>query len=161
MATSIAEQIAAKVQTRLTAISTGGGYETTAAQVVRPKRINTFQPKDYTLVVTQENIVAVPELSCPGNPPATAWRLSFLIAGVLRQSESDTTAIEKLKNQFWADCVKALNTGTSWWNWDGLAIDSTISDVGMFQDGDGSDAGFRMSLAVTFRTSENDPYTQR
>lgn len=160
MAVTIAEQIARKVRTRLAAISTGSGYETTASQVVRPKRINSFQPKDYTIVVTQDTATEVPELSCPGNPPATAWQLPFVITGSVRPSEKDTTPVETYKNTFWADCVRAINTGTAWWNWDGLAIDSSVGDVESADDGEGETA-FQFRLFVTYRVSENDPYTQR
>lgn len=161
MATSVAEQIAVKVRTRLLLIDEDSGYETTAAAVERPRRVATFTPKDYNLILTQGNLSVVPELSHPGNPPATAWLLPFTIAGTLMPSSEVTTAVDTLKNQFWSDVVKALTNATSWHNWDGLAINSEISGVEDFQASDGSGAGFKVTLDVTFRTDEDDPYTVR
>jgi len=161
MATSISEQISAKLQTRLGVIDTGSGYETTTAGVVRPTRLGGFQPKDYLIVVTQGDIARNDELSHPGNPPAAAWDIPFMVAGILRTDETTTTASDTLKNQFWADCVKAINTGTDWYQWDSLAINSTITDVKDFQASDGSASGFFLTVLVTFRTDENNPYNVR
>lgn len=163
MATSVPEQIALKVKTRLGLISTGSGYETTTTGVVRPTRIATFQPKDYQIVVTQGDLEPNPDLSHPGNPPAKAWDLPFLIAGILRTSELDTTASDSLKNQFGADVVKALGVPTSgdWAQWDGLAINSDVSGVEDYQSSDGAESGFKVTLVVTLRTDETNLYNVR
>lgn len=161
MATSIAEQIAVVVATRLGLIKTSNGYENTTSGVKRPSRIHDDSPKDYQIVLTQGDIEPDPELSHPGNPPATAWKLPFTIAGIIRQSDTDLTASDTLKNQFWGDIVKALTDATAWHNWGGLAINSTIGPVEDAQQGDGSANGFQLTLNVVFRTDENDPFTAR
>ena len=162
MATAISEQIAVKVKTRLGLINTDSGYETTTTGVIRATRQGDFQPKDYQIIVTQGTITRNEELSHPGNPPATAYDMPFQIAGVLRPSDDNATAADTLKNQFWGDCVKALTTGTAWYNWDGLAINTAPpTDVEDYQAEDGAAVGFRFILTVTFRTDENDPFTAR
>lgn len=161
MATSIAEQIAVKVRTRLLIITTTGGFENTVNAVIRPKRTSNNNPKNYDVFVTQGTITRNEELSHPGNPPATAWVLPFKIAGTMRPSETLTTAIDTLKNQFWADCVKAINSGANWWTWDSLAIDSRIGDIEDYTADDGSAIGFGLNLFVTFRTDENNPFVLR
>jgi len=161
MATAIAEQIAATVKTRLALISTGAGYETTTSGVVRPVRLNNARPLDYQIFVTQGDITRVPELDCPGNPPATARVIPFSIAGILRPSDTDTTAIDTIKNQFWADVVRSLCNAVAWWNWGGLAVNSDIGDVEDYATDDGSSAGFKVALNVTYRTDETNPYNVR
>ena len=153
MPDSIAEQIAAKVATRL-ASTTG------VSDVVRPTKEGGFQPKDYQIIVTQDDISIDEALACPGNPPATAWVLPFQIVGVLRPSELSTVAIAKLKNEFWAAVVSALCGVANWWTWDGLAIDSRHSGVVDYTGEDGSN-GFVVTLNVTFRTDENNPFNLR
>lgn len=157
MADPVAERIAVVVKTRLGLIDGTGSYQTTAAGVQRPQRIATFQPKDFLLVVTQQDITKIPELSGPGNPPSTAWSLPFEIAGILRQSETDSTPSDTYKNKFWADVVKALTSVTNWHSFGGLAINADIGDVQEHTDGESGDRGFKLILTVTFRTSELDP----
>jgi hypothetical protein len=161
MTLPIAEQIAVKVRTRLLEISTANSYAVTASQVIRPKRIEEFRPRDYTLVINQPTLTRNTELSCPGNPPATAWDMKFLIYGINRQSETSTTSMATLGNVFWADTVKALTDAVAWHNWDGLAINSDISEVNEIENPEGTDTGFELTLTVTFRVDETNPYNVR
>ena len=162
MATAITEQIAAIVATRLAAISTGSGYETTVSGgVIRPTRLGGFQPKDYQIVFKQGDQEPMTEHDHPGNPPAVAWKVPFLIRGVLRTSELTSTAEDTLKNEFEADVRKSLAAGVAWWNFSGLAIDSGISGAEPYVSDDGTESGFQVTLDVTYRVSENDPYVSR
>jgi hypothetical protein len=148
----ISEQIAQLVYDRLffDGTATGG--------VVRPTRIGNFQPKDSQIIITQGDKTPNDELSWPGNPPAIAWEFPFEIACVLRQSEADETPIDTLKNEFEANVIKALNIGSNWWAWNNLAVDSKISSVTDYQASDGSGSGFSITLTITYRVAENDPY---
>jgi hypothetical protein len=75
-------------------------------------------------------------------------------------TESTTSKIDALRNTFAADCIKAICTPVaSWHNWDTLAIDSTISQVDNITTEETS--GFKLTLAIVFRVTENDPYTAR
>lgn len=161
MATPIVEQIAQKVQQRLGLISTASGYETTASEVVRPSRKDSFSPKDYQLSFAQESKTENTGLSCPGNPPLQAWNQPFRIAAQLLQSKLDKRAIDSLRNEFEADVIKALSVAESgyWKQWDGLAINSRIDAVETYLDVADELAGFHVILTVIYRTPEDDPYT--
>lgn len=160
MATPISEQIAAKIATRLAGITVANGYELTVSEVARPLRYDGFRPQNNQLIVTQGNLTRNDELSAPGNPPATAYDLEFTIAGLLMPTESSTSKIDTLRNTFAADTIKAICTPqASWHNWDTLAINSTISQVEDIATEESS--GFKLTLTVTFRTTENNPYQSR
>ena len=86
--------------------------------------------------------------------------MPFEIVGLLMPSESSTDKIDTLRNQFAADCIKAISTPqASWHNWDGLAILSVISDIDDITQEESS--GFKLTLTVTFRVTENNPYQGR
>lgn len=161
MATAVSEQIAVVVATRLGLISTGNGYETTASSVERPTVKGGFSPNDYQIVMTQGDITPDSELSHPGNPPATAWVMPIIIAGILRPSESDTTASDTLKNEFAADVIKSVGNATPWHTFGGLAINAAFGVVEDYQAPDGSGSGFKITLLVTFRTDETNLYNVR
>ena len=160
MATPISEQIAAKIATRLAGITVANGYELTVSEVARPLRFDGFRPQNNQLIVTQGNLTRNDELSAPGNPPATAYDLEFMIAGLLMPTESSTSKIDTLRNTFASDTIKAICTpAASWHNWDTLAIDTKVGDVTDITTEESS--GFKLSLTVTFRTTENNPYQSR
>jgi hypothetical protein len=160
MATPISEQIAAKVRTRLQSITVANGYELSVSEVVRPVRFDGWRPQNNQLIVTQGNLSKNEELSVPGNPPATAYDLEFTIAGLLMPTESSTSKIDTLRNTFASDTIKAICTpAASWHNWDTLAIDTKVGDVTDITTEESS--GFKLSLTVTFRTTENNPYQSR
>lgn len=168
MALPVAERIAVKVRERLLLIDERNDYETTVSDigggggVIRPTRVGGIQPLDWQLVVTQGDATRNDQLSMPGNPPATAWNLPFIIAGHLRPSEMSETPIDTLRNQFWADVVRAICVPTaSWYTWDSLAIDSMVSGVREVVSEENTTCGFHLTLSVTYRTDENDPYTVR
>lgn len=163
MATAIVEQISAKVSSRCALITTGNGYENTVSSVVRPKRIDDTAVSDYRITVTLEDCQANEEMSTHGNPPAKGWEAAFRIAGILRPSETLSTAADTLRNQFWGDVVKALGVPTTgdWAQWDGLAIDSNIGSVEPYTSSDGESSGFSVMLNVLFRTDENNPFVVR
>ena len=162
MPTAITEQIAVILKNRLAAISTASGYETTASGgVIRPTRMGGFQPKDYQIIINQGDKTPNESHHHPGNPPATAYDMTFQIACVLRPSELDSTFADTLKNQFEADVIKSLAQGVAWWNFGGLAIDSRVEAVMDYESDDGSQLGFAVDFVVTYRVSENDPYVSR
>ena len=161
MSTPVVEQIAVKVKTRLEAITTSGGYQTTVSSVVRPTRIDETQIQDYQIYVTQETPTKNESLSCSGNPQKIAWDQPFRLRSGLRPSESSTTALDTLRNTFNADTQKALAQAESghWSQWDGLALESNLGSAEWFIDDDGSQGGLTVMLVVTYRTPEDNPYT--
>ena len=160
MATAISEQIIDKVRARLGNIKTSGGYEVTVSEVIRPTRFGGFRPQHLQLIVTQGGLAKNQELSVLGNPPATAYDLEVVIAGLLMPSETNASKIDTLRNQFAADVIKAICTPqASWHNWDTLAIDTQIGSVDDVTTEESS--GFRTTITITFRTTENNPYQSR
>lgn len=147
----IAEQIVATVKTRLEV------YTTTH----RSTREATWQPKDLVISVSQGDIVENDQLSYPGNPPAQAWDMEVIVAGLVKPSDSSTVAVDTYKNRFWAEIVKAANTGDAWHTWGGLAIDSRVGMVQDHTDDTGAIAGVKVIFTITFRTDENNPYNLR
>ena len=93
--------------------------------------------------------------------PAAAWvGVALSVAGLLMPTESSTSKIDTLRNTFAADTIKAICTPqASWHNWDTLAIDTKVGDVTDITTEESS--GFKLSLTVTFRTTENNPYQSR
>jgi hypothetical protein len=150
--TPISEQIIQLLYERLelSGVAVGG--------VIRPTQTGGFQPKDYQIIITQGSKSPNDDLSYPGNPPAVAWDWPISIAAIVRQSEDDLTAIDTLKNQFCADVSKAITTGSQWWNWNNLAIDTKISDITDYQASDGSGSGCELTVTITYRVAEDDPY---
>ena len=160
MAVAISEQIIDKVRQRLVGIKISNGYEVTASEVIRPTRLGGFRPKHLQLVVTLGGIDRNDALSVPGNPPATAHDMTVYIAGLLMPTEESADKIDALRATFAADVIKAVATPqASWHNWDGLAIDTVVGNVDDVTTEEAS--GFKVTMTVTFRTTENNPYTSR
>lgn len=149
-----------KVATRLGNIKTSAGYEVTVLEVNRPTRYGGFRPQNLQLIVTQGTITRNAELSHPGNPPATAYDVEVVVAGLLMPSESATDKIDTLRNQFSSDVIKAIcSPAASWHNWDTLAINSEITSVQNITTEEAS--GFQVNMTITYRVAENSPYTSR
>lgn len=152
MAEPIAEQILSAVKTRLA----------TYATTNRSTRVGTWQPKDNTLVVNFVSLTVNPELSCPGNPPATAWDLAVEICGLIKPSDTDTTAVDTYKLRLHAEILKACCDDISgWWQWGGKAINSTFGNAEEHTDDSGAFAGVKVSMVATFRTDEDNPFNLR
>jgi len=147
----VAERIMQAVRTRMAAYTSA----------YRSSHVATWQPKDLTIHVYQGEIVRNEEMGCPGNPPATAWDMTAIVAGIVKPSTTETTAVDTYKNRFWAEIVKAAPLADLWHTWGGLAYDTQVNDVEDYTSDDGSAAGVKVSMVIRFRTSENDPYAVR
>lgn len=160
MATAISEQIALKLKQRLQAIDEDSGYETTVAgNVVRPPKLWDGRPKDYQLIVVQGEHERNEALSYPGNPPAICWNVPFIITGEVRPSDESTVALDTFANEFASDVIKSICSPAHWYQWDGLAIDSAIQSVEVFNTDQMS--GCKVNLMVMYRVSETNPYELR
>lgn len=147
----VSEQIMAAVKTRAAVV-----FET-----YRSTRVGAWQPRDCVVHVHQGTITPNPELSCPGNPPSQAYDLPAIIAGIVKPSDLDETAIDTFKNRMAADIIKAVTDAELWHQWGGLAINTTIGPAEEYTEETGGLAGVMVSLTITYRTDENDPYTVR
>lgn len=152
MTEPVVEQIMSNVRSRMA---------TAFDNVYRSTRIATWQPKDLVLSVTQGTLTPNPEMSYPGNPPVQAWDLEAIVSGIVKPSDSDTTAIDTLRNRMGASIIAAATDATLWHQWGGLAINTTFGDVEQYADDTGGFDGATVKFLITFRVSEYDPYTAR
>lgn len=100
-------------------------------------------------------------LSCPGNPPAQAYDLEAIVAGIVKPSDMELTAIDTFKNRMGADIIVAATNAALWHQWGSLAINTTIGPVEEYVEESGGFAGVMVKFLITFRTNEDDPYTVR
>lgn len=152
MTEPIVEQIMANVRSRMAVVFTNA---------YRSTRIGTWQPKDLVVHVHQGTITPNEELSCPGNPPAQAYDLEAIVAGIVKPSDASTVAIDTFKNRMAADIIKAATDASLWHQWGSLAINTTIGTVEDYTEETGGLAGVMVRFFITYRTDENDPYTVR
>jgi hypothetical protein len=152
MTEPVVEQIMANVRTRMAA-AFDNAYRST--------RVATWQPKDLVVHVHQGSLTQNVELSCPGNPPATAYDLEAIVAGIVKPSDAETTPIDTFRNRMGADIVKAATDATNWHQWGGLAINTTHGPIEDYIDETGGCAGVMVRFTITFRVDEDDPYTVR
>ena len=166
MADTVIERIAIEIITRLETITIANGYLFTVTDVVRPDRLGTsFTPDNYLIVVTKKDSAYNDELTHPGNPPAIAFDTTFEIACMVRESDKEESSIATTTNTVMAAAMKSIVTGATdpivWYQMAGNSINCNWGDISPFSQSDGSHAGGTISLIVTHRQSENDPYTVR
>ena len=158
---TVLDKIADELVTRLTTLTVEATEQTTVSEVVRPTRLGTYTPKDLQIVVLQANPELVPELMCPGNPPAEAWRQVFNLYLHSKPSETDTESADAKINRFIADVRKVVCTpAATWHNFGGWSIDAVWQTMENIDSGEQID-GVNMPLAITYRTDEGNPYNVR
>ena len=153
----ISDEIFARLQTLVSGAA--GAYE--FVNVVRPTKLATYTPQHGLIVLTRGEVVRVPEIDCPGNPPAVGWRQTFLIRLHIAPSERDTQPVEVYEDIMEAEIHRAIVTDAATWHTFGdLAI---VADLEPQQTvtSDGSYDGIAIPLSVTYRVTEGDPYTVR
>jgi hypothetical protein len=128
--------------------------------VVRPTKIATYTPQHALIVLSRGEVARVPELDCPGNPPAIAFQQTFLIRVHIAPSEKDTTPIDVYEDVAEAEIHKAIRTSGTWHTFDGNAINAQF-EAQQTAVSDGGYEGIAVPLVVTYRISEGDPYTVR
>jgi hypothetical protein len=151
MSEPVVEQIMANVRTRMAAAFTA----------YRSTRVATWQPKDLVVHVHQGSLTPNAELSCPGNPPATAYDLEAIVAGIVKPSDAETIAVDTFRNRMGADIVRAATDATLWHQWGGLALNTVHGPIEDYMDETGGFAGVMVKFTITFRVDENDPYQVR
>jgi hypothetical protein len=151
MSEPVVEQIMANVKTRMAAAFTA----------YRSTRVANWQPKDLVVHVHQGSLTPNAELSCPGNPPATAYDLEAIVAGIVKPSDAETIAIDTFRNRMGADIVRAATDAELWHQWGGLALNTTHGPIEDYMDETGGFAGVMVRFTITFRVDENDPYQVR
>lgn len=160
----ISERIASELLGRLSLLAAGYSDHVPVSEVVRPLRNEIETPTHLQIVLTQDSPERVPELDCPGNPPASAYQIKFNCRCRVMPSERDTTAVDELINAMAAEVVRVVCDESyleyQWHTMENLAIDSEWQSHENI-DSDGSYDGVNVPLLVTYRVSENNPYTVR
>ena len=157
----IVERIARELFRRLQTMINNTGINTTVSEVVRPKRIDDTAPNHNQIMLTEQGIEVVPELSHEGNPPAIARRITFNIRCHLLNDEKSITPIDQLVHMFAADVVKTIvDDEPQWYTFANNAIDAEFLSEEPIT-GDGGMDGVNVPIAITYRTSEYDPYEVR
>jgi hypothetical protein len=163
MPTAIPELIAVELVGRLALITTTNGYNFNVASVERANRDGSnLSYKHLSVQVKQEEATRVPELDCPGNPPAIAYEITFTINCISKDSQGETDAYDTVGNDMAAAVVKAITADTStWYTMNGNAIYSNIGNITPLPVAENEVTGMTVPVLVTYRVAENDPYTVR
>jgi hypothetical protein len=156
----VVTRIESEIFDRLQKLAAWTSDYTRVTEVIMPKRLSGYTPKDRQIVLTRESEERVPELDCPGNPPSEAKRATFAIRCHVLPSEKDTTPVEEYCDVIAADVKRAIGDASQWHTMGGLAINTEWLDP-VAINSDGSFGGIAVVLAVTFRTDENNPYNVR
>lgn len=128
--------------------------------VIRPAKLATYMPEHGLVVLIRGDQTRVPELDCPGNPPAVAYRQLFHIVIHLAPSEKDSTPLDQYEDYAHAEVVKAVRVNGTWHTFDDNAIDATFEPA-QSVSGEGGYDGIVIPLSVVYRVAEDDPYTVR
>jgi hypothetical protein len=164
MALTVIESIAREIVRRLEKIKSVNGYAFNVTKVVRPDRNATWTPEDRLILVKQGDSIKNAELSYPGNPPAVAFDTVFELCGFVRTSDFCDKEYDPIENDRGAQIIKAITTEAtdpgSWYTFAGKAVISDITEVRSFEESE-SHNGVIVSLSVTHRQDENNPYNVR
>lgn len=161
MSETVAEQIVAKVRTRLATITTGAGYQFTTPNVQRPLRFVKDRVQNLEIIVTIDSMPQNQALSYMGNPPVIARDMTVICACYGMVSETDTNSADTWRNRMFGAMSKAVTSVANWWTWDSLAINSRVGDPEYLADDGGQNVGVKLPVVITFRHSETDPYQVR
>lgn len=156
----VIERIARSLKRRLEQVTTGNGY-TLTLDVSRPARRGIEGTAHGKCVIVQAQ-EAQKVGQADGNPCAVEWRQEFYVTIFVAAADDDTTPVDTAANYAAADAELAITTeqiSGDWASFDGLAIDA--EQTGRDIQVDGETATVRLAYAVTYRHSENDPYTVR
>jgi hypothetical protein len=133
---------------------------TPVTEVILPKRLSGYTPKDRQIVLTRGLEERVEELDCPGNPPAIAKRQMFAIRCHVLPSEKDPTSVDEYCDQIANDVRRVVCDASLWHTFGGDAINAEwLPDEAV--NSDGSFDGVAVMLAVTYRHAEDDAAVAR
>ena len=145
---------------RLQALITSSAAAYLFSDVVRPAKLATYTPKHGLIVLTRGEQSRVPEMDCPGNPPAIAWQQTFVIRVHVAPSEKDETPLELFEDLAQAEIITAIRNSDTWHTFNGNAIDAQFEPM-VPTTSDGGYDGVAVPVNVVYRVAEDDPYTVR
>jgi hypothetical protein len=156
----VVSRISDEILSRLETLITEPNDAFVFRNVVRPTRLATYTPEHGLIVLTKGDAERVPELDCPGNPPAICYQQTFLVRIHIAPSEKDDTSIELYEEVAEAAIHGAIRTNATWHQFDGNAINAEFLQA-QVATSDGGYEGLAVPIVVTYRISEGDPYTVR
>jgi hypothetical protein len=158
----VSERIAEEVFKRVQKLHADYSENTPVSGVMRITAEDDLSPRDKWIVMHVEDPEIDDELSHPGNPPATAWRLVVKLTYYVMPSSLDTTPLDTYRQYALADMRKVIcGVGVTWRTWNGLAIDTRfLSPVKIASTGEGL-AGVSFPISILYRTDQDNPYTVR
>jgi len=124
------------------------------------KQVDEWTPEDLQIVLVKKSLERLPEIDCPGNPPAIGYEMEVQLRLHRLQSERDDEPLDVLLSTFVADVMAAITASTDWYNWSGNAIDSEFGSVEFIDNDGGFDAAL-LPLKIKYRFSESNPYEPR
>ena len=154
--TLISDEIFARLETLITEPNDAFVF----TQVIRPTKLAQYTPEHALIVLTRGDSARVPELDCPGNPPSICWQQTFLIRVHIAPSEKDTTPIELYEDVAEAAIHKAIRSSDTWHQFGGYSINADFQAM-IETTADGGYQGITIPIAVTYRTTEGNPYEVR
>lgn len=159
----IPELIAEEIESRLLTITKENGYAFDVSEVVRPnRRGDNWTYAHLGIGIRQGVSERVPNLDCPGNPPALAYATLFLLGCVCRDSSNLDQAHATNENEMMAAAVKAITSdGSDWHSMNGVAINSEFGSPVPWVPPAAELNGVNIPLVVTYRVSETNPYEAR
>lgn len=157
----VVERIAQAVATRLATVTTANGYQVELADVVRPLRRGDYVPQDSLCVLEQLSPFDAPDGDyLMGNEPARVWVQPFLITLYVQPDETDTTPVDTRVNLIRSEVERAVMAGDG--TWGSLALGNThLAGADYIDSADGSYSGVQITLEITYRVPQSDPYTVR
>lgn len=154
---SVVKDILDEVETRM-------GNTTGVTDVQRPIRHKLGENAHKIINITYQDIEPDTDLNHVGNPPANAYVLPVVCAAVIMPDETDeTTTIDELVSDFYAEMVKAItsNGSDNWHTFDDNAINAEIGPQLEYNPGDDAAHGCQFITRITYRVAESDPTTPR
>ena len=145
------ERIAQAIQDCVAGVTEEAGYAVTVSECLRPKRSDEVKLEDYLVLLGQ--MEDAPAESMPQGYDDLVQRFTLDLFVLVGEDEDDP--IDTVLNRFRAEVLRAVLADRQW---DGLALDTIFEGGEPFATSAGSAEGLRLTLAVTYRTLENDPY---
>ncbi len=156
----VVERIADELFARLQRLAAGYSAVFIASEVIRPKRVDGYTPKDRQIVLTLGQEERINELDCPGNPPAVAYRQTFNVRCHVCPSEKDPTPIDRYVSLMAASVMQVIGEPNRWHTFGELSMNAEwLPREDIF--GEGGTDGCNMQIAVTYRVDETNPFNVR
>jgi hypothetical protein len=157
----VVERIARELLRRLELLIDSSTHNTQVVEVIRPKRIETYSPRNKQIVLTEQDHVRVQSLDCPGNPPANARQITFNIRCHIINDEKSCEPIDTLVHMFAADVENVVvGNDSQWYTFGNLSMMAEWQTEEPIAS-DGAIDGVNLPITITYRTTEGNPYEVR